>query len=227
MRRSFVVVFVAGTSLAGTACSLTTSLEGLSSTVIVVEANADASGATDGTASTDDGSTRADAIADAGDAAGAPNLHPRGTFETGTCGSWVGFQGTVAQDSNARTGSGSCLVCTGPMTTDYFTADDNGAPGPAVVGATYRAEGWVRSAPGKPNAGPVRLFLRNFTVVGGTFRGLESSASASSEVDAQWRSRATTLTVTKDGGKLNVFVSADHRSGACFLLDDVTVRRID
>jgi hypothetical protein len=154
-------------------------------------------------------------------------IHPSGTFETGKCGAWTAYQGTVQQDGTARTGSGSCRVCTATATTDFFTADDKGSTGPALVGATYRAEGWVRSTPDKPTPGPVRLILRNFTVAGGTFTDLESTRSDPGYVEAPWHSRASTLTITKGGGKLNVVVSGEHRSGACFLLDDVTVQRID
>jgi hypothetical protein len=225
MRRSYVVVFLAGTSLAGAACSLTTSLEGFSSTVVFVEADADASGA-----EASDGSRKGDTstVADAGggDDSGAPNIHPRGTFESGVCDSWTAFQGKLAQDTTARTGTGSCRVCTLTTTTDYFTADDLGAAGPAVVGATYRAEGWARSAPGAPNVGAVTFVLRNFTTAGG-FKALETHGSASRPVDANWQRYETTMTITMAGGTINVIVSADHRPGACFLIDDVTLRRLN
>ena len=118
------------------------------------------------------------------------------------------------------------MTCTAPTTTDFFTADDIGSPGPAVVGATYRAEVWVRTAPGKAVPGPAVVFLRSY-VLDPTFRQLETSPSPDQVLDAQWRRIETTMTITRPGGTLNVFIGADHAPGACFLIDDIVVRRID
>ena len=35
------------------------------------------------------------------------------------------------------------------------------------------------------------------------------------------------MQVTQSGGLLNVYIETEHQPGACFLLDDIVVRRID
>lgn len=234
MRRSAVFVFLAGIALACTACSLLTSLDGLSGgsdggsgstdATSDVATSGDASpGADGGTDASDDAPSR-----DAGDDAGAPSIHPQGTFEGGTCAPWAGYQGSVTASTLAHTGSFSCRVCTAPTTTDFFTADDNGASGPGTVGATYRAEAWVRTDPSQPAPSEINVFLRSFRVDdNGVFLALESASSPDTTIGAQWKYIETTLQLTKPNGRLNVFVGAPHSPGACFLLDDVALRRID
>jgi hypothetical protein len=219
-------------AFATSACSLLTSLDGLSSggalavdgaagadvgTIAAIDASSDASTASDTSAASD--------ALDGGDNAGV-NLHPQGSFETGTCAPWVGFQGTVEVVPTAHSGSGACRVCNSPSTTDYFTADDNSTPGPGTIGASYRAEAWVRADPTAPAPPAVKLFLRNSAIVGGMFTELEGSSSAPIVVNATWQRLEVTLPYTK-AGNLNVFVGADAAPNACFVLDDVVLRRVN
>ncbi|MDB4935498.1 MAG: hypothetical protein JWP87_2470 [Labilithrix sp.] len=216
--------------LALAACSLTTSLDGLSSSAGFVTpdgeaGSADASGVPDAPGG---GAPDASTGPDARDAAetGGTNLHPAGTFEDGTCAPWNSYQGTIGPSTTAHTGTRSCRACAKPSTTDIFSADDTGAPGPAIVGATYRAEGWVRTSPGDPAPPFVRLVLRNFKYQGNTFVDLESGDSPKLPIDATWMKFEVVLTVTK-AGTLNVYLPGDAATGACFLLDDVVVQRIN
>lgn len=233
-------VFVALTGSAGTvltlgACSLFTSLEGFSSTVVYVEAGSDGIAAGDGTASDrdgGDGSTTIDARVDAGgDAAvvGGVSIHPQGTFEAAdnVCDpGWTAFQGSLAKSATAHSGMASCRVCGAPGITDYFTMDDEGAAGAAVVGARYQAEAWVRTDPGFAAPGPGRIFLRSFRFDGG-FIDLESSSSLEAQPDSTWRLWTSEITITKPNGKINVFVGVGARPAACLLVDDVVLRRMN
>jgi hypothetical protein len=226
MRGSYVVSLIAATCLAGTACSLLTDLDGYSGTVIVVsseggggDANGDANVNVDSSADTSP-------IADAGQDEAGPNIHPQGTFEGTSCDPWVSYQGTLERVDVAHSGSGACRVCTKATTTDVFTGDDGGQPGPAIVGATYRARGWVRTAPSRVAPGNVALLLRSFTTEGGTFTDIESQNSGGTPITATWTQFATELTITKPGGTLNVYVAGDHVADACFLMDDIVVQRL-
>jgi hypothetical protein len=235
MRRRRIGGLIIALAVATSACSLVTSLDGLSSGIDATDGprvDGAANDATDGPAEAEVAPPPTDAadalaIQDAGarDDAG-PNLHPAGTFENGTCDPWHGFQGSIGFVTLARTGGGACRACTASTTTDYFTADDNGATGADMVGATYRAEGWVRTDPTAPAPLDVKLFLRNASVASGSFVALESSASVPAPIDATWQHFETSLSITKQG-YLNVFVGATHAPNACFILDDVTVRRVN
>ncbi len=231
-------VFVALTGSAGAvfalgACSLFTSLEGFSSTVVYVEAATDGSAADDGRVgdrdASDGGMLPDGAIEVGGDAAvvGGTSIHPNGTFEAAdnVCDpGWTAFQGTLAKSPIARSGSASCRACGGPGITDYFTIDDEGAGGDAVVGARYQAEAWVRTDPAFAAPGPGRLSLRSFRSDGG-FIDLESSRSPELQPDATWRLCTAEITITKPNGKINVYVGVEAKPGACFLIDDVVLRR--
>jgi hypothetical protein len=116
--------------------------------------------------------------------------------------------------------------CTAPSTTDSFTADDNGASGPLVVGATYRAEAWVRTDPSRPAPPGIVLVLRNSAIINGTFVDQESGDSPNVGIDATWQHFETTLAPTKPG-TLNIYIYADHAPNACFIFDDVVVRRVN
>jgi hypothetical protein len=227
MRRARLAELIAALAITTSACSLLTSLDGLSSPPGTGPTNGDAraDGELQGSGEASaDGSSTGDAL-DASDDAGT-NLHPQPTFENGTCAPWVGYQGTVEVVPTAHSGQGACRVCTKPTTTNFFTADDNRSPGPSVLGATYHAEAWVRNDPSAPAPPSVTLYLRNATIVNGNFIDLESSSSPTTAIGATWRRFDANLTFTKPGD-LNVFISADTAPNACFLLDDVVLQRIE
>ena len=217
------------------ACSLLTSLDGLSDgAALGVPADAHTDGtATGATDAPSEAMTVVDAaqhdvdagsITDANDDAG-PNLHPNGTFESGTCDPFGGFQGTVDVVSTAHTGTGACRACTLPQTTDYFTADDNRAPGPGEVGATYHVQAWVRTDPSSPPPMDVSIYLRNATLVNGTFTEHGESMSAPVTIDATWQRIETTYAFTQ-AGNLNVFIGAGTAPNACFIFDDVLLQKV-
>jgi hypothetical protein len=228
MRRSLVVALLAGSTAGMTACSLSTSLEGFSSSVVYVESDGDATerGGEDVIDAAADAPVDSNGL-DAGDVSGAPNLHPQSTFENGTCAPWYGYQGATSFSATAHTGTGACRICTLPSTTDFFTADDTGVAGAAAVGATYRASAWARTDPAAPGPGPVTVYLRSFAVPGGTFTSLERGVSPSADLGSQWQRLEATLTITKPDGTINVFIGGAHRANACFLIDDVVLQRVD
>jgi hypothetical protein len=230
MRRARLAELTAALAIVASttsACSLLTSLDGLSGSPASDVPDGDARADVDATGSTDaasDTSATSDAL-DAGDDAG-PNLHPQGTFETGTCDPWVGFQGTLEIVSTAHSGNGACRACTKPSTTDFFTADDNGAPGPGELGATYRAQVWVRTDPTAPAPPTATLFLREASIASGSFVQLQLNSTPEVPIDATWQRLETTLTFMNPDGYMNLFVGAPASPNACFLLDDAVLQRV-
>lgn len=214
-------------------CSLLTSLEGFSSgspdagPAPLADA-ATESGAETGTPPTDggvDGAIPTDATVDTGtDAGPPPNIHPNGTFEA-SLDPWGAYQGTIAPDATAHTGARSLRVC-GGTNVDYFTADDNSALVGPSIGATYRAEGWVRTAPGAVTPPSINIFLRTVDLSRG-FEVVELGQNEGAPLTSTWQKLSVTLKVTKPAERLGVFVGADWVAGACFLLDDVTLQRFD
>jgi hypothetical protein len=232
MRRRRIGGLITGLAVATSACSLVTSLDGLSNGAddAAPDARGDGPTAASEAAPPPVGRDASDELALAEDAGArddaGPNLHSAGTFEDGTCDPWTSYQGSLGLVTIAHTGSGACRTCTASTTTDFFTADDTGASGDDVIGATYRAEGWVRTDPSAPAPPDVRIFLRNASVAGGSFVDLESSVSPAAPIDATWQHFETSLSITKQG-YLNVFIGATHAPSACFIIDDVTVRRVN
>jgi len=218
-------------------CSLLTPLSGYSSgdDALAPAAEAGPTGERDGSSMAPgdaDPHAAADATLDAAADADAstdgpppsPNLYADSSFET-SCAPFGGFQGDVTRDKTAHTGSWSCRACTRPTTTDYFTADDGSFhPGP-VVGATYRFEAWVRSAPGAPAAPDMLAFLRTANV-SGQFTKVEEDVNDIAPLTSTWQHVSVTLKVTAPAERIGGFVGAAHAPDACFLLDDVVLRRI-
>jgi len=162
-----------------------------------------------------------DVTVDAGsDAPSIVNLHPNGTFESSSS-PWIGYKGTIALDPTAHTGTGSLRACSGAGS-GVFTADDKGPIPNPINGATYRVSAWVRDAPSAPAASGLTLFLR--TIAGGIDQ--QQSMSSGAPLTSAWQRLETTLLVSKPADVLNVYVGGNISSGACFLLDDVVVDRI-
>jgi hypothetical protein len=214
-------------SLAATglvACSLVTSLDGLTSATGALEPDAAmldgmSEASNDGAAA----DARSDTVVDAGDEAGV-NLYPDGgTFES-SCDPLKGFHGTVTPTATAHGGSkGGCRACTGPTTTDYFTADDGAAFGLAASGERYRARAWVRTEVGMPAPPDLNLHLR--TVVFPAYQVIADVTSSTVPIDASWKQLEVVSTVTT-ASNINVFVAATHAPGACFVVDDITLERL-
>jgi hypothetical protein len=155
--------------------------------------------------------------------ASSENLHSYGTFEEG-CGAWNGLHSTRASDPLARSGSQSCRVCaTGEGA--FFTVGDRGflaAPPPG----RYRAEAWIRAAPGAPAPVKAFLHLRTFRQTP-DFEVVETKTGPFDGPDDVWRRAELVLAVTQPAERLNVYVAAEVAAGACFLLDDVIVVRLE
>lgn len=224
-----VKVRTAGISLVGAsllaACSLMTSLDGLQADHSWIDASSSEVAAGDGAGGVEagdspDGPSDGSSL-DARDDSGPPNIHPFGTFESG-CYPWSSYGGTVSESSVARSGVGSCRVCTNDTTTQPFSIDDNGSPGPTVVGATYRVEGWARTAPGSPAPAAASMLLRNVSPTA----ILEVAGSQERPLTAEWQRFESTLTVAHPGGAINALFFGVYRPSACFLVDDVVLRRI-
>lgn len=217
MRRPLALGLIASLVFASAACSLLTSLDGFSDAP-----EPDASAAGD---SSNDGAMRADAtpVGDAGDEA-LPSLHPQGTFEGSDCEPWSAYEGTLTHVATAHSGSGACRTCQVASAMDIFSGDDNGASGPGIVGATYRASAWVRTEPGRPAPPSVAITLR-IVPTNAPFAELELMSSPEVAIDGTWKRIETTLTMTK-AGTLNVFVYGNVAPSSCFLFDDVVLQRL-
>lgn len=164
---------------------------------------------------------------DAGADAAPPELHPNGTFESGLA-PWVPYHGTVASDTTARTGTHSLRTCAQASvpSDSVFSADDSGAVLGPVVGATYHASAWVRTAPGA-TAAPrsVNLLFRTIDT-SPAFAEVENSYTPSIAMSTTWTKLETDLKVTTAAQALNVAVTGHYEAGACFLIDDVSVVRL-
>ena len=216
-------ILVAITALGGSACSLLTSLDGYSEGV--PDAAAASTDASVDVAVGPPPATGDAAPLDAADEAGLPNLHPNGTFEATTM-PWYGFQAQpITLDSTAHSGSKSLRVCTAQTTTDYFTADDQGAITNPVANATYHATAWVRVPQGGVPLPEVKLFMRTVNT-SPSYVTLEFAETALAAVDESWKQFEVALVVTKPAQRLNVVVGATHVAGACMLIDDVRVERV-
>jgi hypothetical protein len=157
--------------------------------------------------------------------AARPNLHPAGDFTEG-CTGWYPYMSTHAASTTARSGPRSCRVCSKDVPDDVFTADDTGFLTPPP-GARYRAEAWVRAAPGSPvPSGGVALHIRTFQ--SSPWMQFDQASSASIDVDDTWRRLEIELTVTTTDKRLNVYVGGETEPGVpCFLVDDVHVERLE
>jgi hypothetical protein len=178
-----------------------------------IDAGADA-----GSGSPDSGSDSGIGALDAGPI----NLHPAGTFDNGNCAPWVSYRGQLSGSLMARSGAGSCRVCSSSQANDFFSADDSRAVGPVAVGTTFRARAWVRTDAANPPSS-VSLALRTQLATGVP---IETSESAPRPIDGGWQLFESTLAVMQPDGGLNVVLFGAHQPGACFLLDDVVVEQL-
>jgi hypothetical protein len=179
-----------------------------------------------------DSSTTADGPVIEGDGSGpgdpehvGPNLLADHSFESGC--TWNGFQGvTTTESPTAHTGTKSCRVCTEAATTDYFTAGDPFTFGPPVVGVTYRATAWVRTAPGASTPPGAVMHLRTSNPA--PFASIESAYTsiAGLPFTPTWQKMVISLKVSLAAAKVDVFVGTDTAPGACFLIDDVWLEQL-
>jgi hypothetical protein len=214
------LVDLSGLSTGSAADATTTPTEGGSNEAGPLTDSGDGSTGTDG-APID---ARADADAADPDPHVGPNLLADHSFESGC--TWDAFQGTKATDTTARTGTKSCRICTLDSTTDYFTGQDPfSAPAP-VVGATYRAIAWVRTAPGA--AVPPGPVLNVRSTNSAPFTAIEGAASANPGIPFTdtWQRVEVTMKATKPAQQMDIFVGSNTVTGGCFLVDDVWLERL-
>lgn len=220
--RPFVVLAFAAT----TSCSLFTSLGDLSS-----GAPPDGAGVDGGVPPLVDGGEAGalrDAEADAADAGERPNLHPQGTFDTVGCGTWGNYLATLTAATPGRMSAGACRVCaTSQGAKEFFTIDDNGLPGAPIAGARYRATAWVRPAPGAVTPTYAMLHIRTFGFDPDFTTYEQADPVAAVPFTTDWMPLSVELTIQQARGKLNVFLGAPGAVGACFLVDDVRLERVD
>ena len=178
----------------------------------------------DGDAGDEAGDEDVRVVTDAGDDAGDPtNLLPSGSFETGVCSGWDGYQSTISTDAVARSGASSCRVCAKPGVSNFGLDDRVRTPIPAVPG-TYTAEAWVRAIDNTPAPARAFPFLRQ--AVATPFRAIKNSPGAEVEITNAWQRVEATLEVTSAEGALNFYIAANPtNAGACFLVDDARLFR--
>jgi hypothetical protein len=226
----------AGFLAACAACSLLTSVDGLSGGAAERDAaGSDASGdgpganadATDALVTNDGAAGDGSTAGDGGPDASVPvELHPNGTFEDGLA-PWGAYHGTVALDATARTGTKSLRPCAqpNPPADNIFSGDDQGAVPNPVIGATYHASIWVRADPAASMA-PSGVLLLFRTIQLPNFAEVEVKTTTPVTLDATWKKLEIDLPVTMPAKALNIAVIGQHAAGACFLVDDVSVVRI-
>ena len=208
--------------LVGSACSLATSFDGLA------DPSLDAGPPVDGS---DPSSPEAAALSDASEVpvdAGVEageNIHPRGTFEDG-CVGWYNYQSTFSTGTLSHDTPGSCRVCSNSgAADDVFTADDDSQYIPPTVGAHYRAEAWVRADPSDAVTVPVWLVIR--VANRDPFKEHETGRSANVLPNETWQRLEAEVEVVTPGAAIDVHVGGKRTPGACFLLDDVRVERLN
>ncbi len=232
--RPATVVLVLTSVAAVPACSLFTSLGDFATdgppAEMVVDAGVHPDGVTLADASRAAPSSEAGprGPVDAGEdsAAAAQNLHPQGSFEVG-CSPWDGYQATATSSTTARSGARSCRVCVMQGVADFFTLDDNTIPLSPVAGARYRAEAWVRAAPGSVSPTTAQIYLRTVTPAPFVTHQQAEGPFIVLPANGEWVRLQIELTANQAQGVFNVFVAAPAVPGACFLVDDVRLERLD
>lgn len=157
-----------------------------------------------------DGATDQPTDPGASDAAGAPeNVLTNGDFELG-CAGWNVTYGSLAESDVSRSGSRSCRVCG----IDFYAS----ARITIMPGEQYVAETWIRSAPDAAISGPVKFQIHS---------GHDDGSMTTGPVPSNdWQRVTAVLSVTKSDDHLNV----NHHissSGECYLVDDVSLRRME
>jgi hypothetical protein len=229
-RRLAIAIAVAGSSLG--ACSLVTSLDGLSSGAADSDATTPEAG--DGSSVDTRGPDGAPVDApgvDGGARDGAPdaappaNLAPNPGFETGkpSCAPWAGYENTLVSVSPGRSSATACLVCSKPGA-PFFTIDGDVVDAPPI-GARYRAEAWVRAPADGPRPEAVGAHLRTYNLNGG-FQDVEQGVGRETAVTSSWVLITTTLTVTKPAPHLDFYIAGSPGGESrCFVVDDFVVVR--
>ncbi len=153
---------------------------------------------------------------DAGSPTSAASLLLGGDFEGPGCRGWTANEATAEKDAVARGGAGACKVCLAPGATGVWNIFQTVPKG---AGGTYTVEAWVRAS---GTAGPTRSYLElQANDDQGNFVG--DAFSSVALLDDTWRQVTVTGTIAKDAPFSVAVLSRD--GGACFLVDDVVLRK--
>ena len=230
---------VAAASVLAVGCSVLVDVDGLSGSLDaaatpISEGGSSGDANSGGLDSSNDARVGADGPIIEGDGGGGlpeanehvgPNLLADSSFESGC--SWSSFQGSIATESpTARTGTKSCRVCASPSTPDYYPGGDPFTGGPPVVGATYRATAWVRTAPGSATPPGALLFVR--ATNSSPFASIDQANTPKPGLPftATWQKLQVSFTSTAPAGQMDIFVGTDTLVGSCFLIDDVWLEKL-
>jgi hypothetical protein len=217
------VLFFAASVLAMSACSLLTSLDGLTGGASAeagdgaISADAplrsDASGA--------DVAVQADgAGADGGGDSGPSNLVADPGFESGAvgCGGvWSGgYNATYQLSPEAHTGSNSCLMCPAPGgVTSFALALTN----PLTLGpGSYVAAAWIHAPVDAGGAGGTGVLPAELLPDGGTVFHQGTMVTP----DVVWASSTESFTLAETT-QLSLSVHVYFPNGGCVLIDDVSL----
>lgn len=166
----------------------------------------------------DSGSTDSpatDAVADAPE-----ELLKNPGFELG-CSGWRGLYATAEESSIARTGSKSCRVCATTGTDSFIFIQD--LP-PAVVGAQYYGEAWLRTDPGDGGVPPDPR--AKIVVLNSESTELQTAEGPAAALTSEWK-KVTALLVAKQAGNSMLMTVESHGVyPLCFLVDDVSMHLV-
>jgi hypothetical protein len=157
------------------------------------------------------------------------NEHPQGSFDGPDCLPWEGYMGTLALvQTEGVSVRGSCWAdSTAPDENRFFAMNDLGAFGPVSLGTRYQISAWVKNCPNKTAATSININPRIVTF-GRPYMILASNESVPMAPTNDWKVVSKSITVASDG-KLEIVVGglAPTSQGACFLVDDVVVQKVN
>ncbi|MFO0735475.1 MAG: hypothetical protein U0270_06335 [Labilithrix sp.] len=150
-------------------------------------------------------------------------------FEDGTCGPANFFQGEGGHSDEAHAGVSACQACRKNEATDFYTWNPYYLvvkPGP-VAGQTYHARAFIKRGQDSFKDQNAWLTIR-VANDDPAFEAIEEIESNHVTLSDTWQLLEATLTVTKTGQELDVFVGAATPATAgqrCFVIDEVSVSR--
>lgn len=139
------------------------------------------------------------------------------------CNPYHPWQGTAMAGSPAYEGDKACLVCRGQPGTGAFTLDGIFLPSAPKIGQRYVGEAWVRAPAEGPAAPSVIVTLR---LEDSTNSELVGRGSPEISIDATWRKVTVDFTPSQSAPILNMYVASTAPNGACFLIDQASIRTL-
>jgi hypothetical protein len=162
--------------------------------------------------------TAADGAAEgAADAGTTASLLEGSDFEVPGCLGWDANGSTLADDTNAHTGTHSCRVCAAAGTTVSAISQRSATGLPA---GSYVGEAWVRAAPATEVATAMFAGLVTYDAAGTRLDGRELPGP---ELTDAWQKVTTSLRIV-DGNFVQLDILS-RASGGCLLVDDAVLYR--